>query len=225
MQSLTELYKIGRGPSSSHTMGPERACKTFLAQYPQADAFEVTLYGSLAKTGKGHGTDHVIEKTLAPFACRVTFDLNETALPHPNTMDIVGFHHGAEVARVRVLSVGGGSIVFGDERVEQPPDIYRENTFSDIAHYCTEHSLRLWEYALENESPDFLHYMDEIWAAMKQAIKAGLQDEGILPGGLSVRKKAKSLFRSQHIDESAETRENRMVCAYAFAASPLGFME
>ncbi len=219
MKSLTELYKIGRGPSSSHTMGPERACKTFLAQYPQADAFEVTLYGSLAKTGKGHGTDRVIEKTLAPFPCRVTFDQTETKLPHPNTMDIVGYHDGAEVARVRVLSVGGGSIVFGDERVAELPDVYKENTFTDIAHYCNEHSLRLWEYATENEGPDFLHYMDEIWAAMKQAIKAGLQDEGILPGGLSVRKKAKSLFRSQHIDESAETRENRMVCAYAFAVS------
>ena len=74
MQSITELYKIGRGPSSSHTIGPERAVKTFLQRYPQADRFRAVLYGSLAKTGRGHGTDRVIEKTFAPHPCEVVFD-------------------------------------------------------------------------------------------------------------------------------------------------------
>ena len=219
MQSLTELFKIGRGPSSSHTIGPERACKAFLARYPDTDSLRVTLYGSLAKTGKGHGTDRVIEKTVAPIPCEVLFDCEQTDLPHPNTMDMIGFHGGVEIAKIRILSVGGGTIAFGDEAVAQIPNIYSEHTFTDIARICRDRSIRIWEYAIENEGADFLPYMNHIWDTMKQSIQRGLRDEGILPGGLDVRKKAKSLFRNQHIDESPETRENRMVCAYAFAVS------
>ena len=217
MQSLTELYKIGRGPSSSHTMGPERACKVFMDQHPDADAFRVILYGSLAKTGKGHGTDRVIEKTLSPLPCEVVFEYTKTDIPHPNTMDMIGMKGGVEIASARVMSVGGGSILFENGTAIQIPDIYPEHTFSDIAAYCKEHSLRLWEYAAEREGADLFGYMDGIWSAMKRSIRAGLADEGILPGGLSVKKKARSLLLSQHIDESAETRENRMVCAFAFA--------
>ncbi len=219
MQSLTELFKIGRGPSSSHTMGPERACKVFIAQNPDADAFRVTLYGSLAKTGKGHGTDEVIKKTLAPFPCEVVFNFTKTDIPHPNTMDMIGLKNGVEIAKTRVMSVGGGSILFENESMVQAPNVYTEHTFSDIAAYCKKHSLRLWEYAIAQEEPSFLAHMRRVWDAMKHAIRQGLQDEGILPGGLSVKKKAKSLFLNQHIDESAETRENRMVCAFAFAVS------
>ncbi|MBQ9805734.1 MAG: L-serine ammonia-lyase, iron-sulfur-dependent, subunit alpha [Clostridia bacterium] len=219
MQSLTELFKIGRGPSSSHTMGPERACKAFMEQYPECEAFQVILYGSLAKTGKGHGTDRVIKKTVAPFPCEVVFDFAETDIPHPNTMDMIGLKNGGKIARARVMSVGGGSVLFEKERVVRLPDLYREHTFSDIAAYCKAHSLRLWEYAEEREGSDFWAYMEKVWQTMKHSILCGLEDEGILPGGLSVRKKAKSLFLSQHIDESAETRENRMVCAFAFAVS------
>ena len=219
MQSLRELYKIGRGPSSSHTMGPERACKTFMEQYPDLDKIRVTLYGSLSKTGKGHGTDHVIEKTVAPLECEVIFNSTQTNIPHPNTMDIIGYKNKLEVARTRVMSVGGGSILFENEVMHQIPLIYSEDKFNDIAAYCKDNFLHLWEYAIEREDEDFLEYMGEVWSAMKRAITAGLKDEGILPGGLNVKKKAKSLFRSQHIDESAETRENRMVCAFAFAVS------
>lgn len=219
MKSLVELYKIGRGPSSSHTMGPERACKTFMQRYPEVDSVRVTLYGSLAKTGKGHGTDRVINKTFSPLPCEVVFDYNETNIPHPNTMDIVGLKDGKEVATVRVLSVGGGSISFGNETAAKTSDVYFEHTFTDIAAYCKERSIRLWEYAVEHEGEDFWSYMEEIWGVMKHAISAGLNDEGILPGGLSVKKKAKMLFQNQHIDESPETRENRMVCAFAFAVS------
>ena len=219
MESLLELYKIGRGPSSSHTMGPERACKTFLAEYPGADALQVILYGSLAKTGKGHGTDEVIRKTVTPLPCEVIFDSKTDELPHPNTMDIIGLKDGTPYKRARVLSIGGGSISFENQSVEPPKRIYKESTFADIAAYCKEHDLRLWEYAAENEGEGFWHYMGEVWEAMKQAITRGLSDSGILPGGLSVKKKAKSLYRNQHIDESAETRENRMVCAFAFAVS------
>lgn len=217
MKSLRELYKIGRGPSSSHTMGPEKACRVFGAQHPDADEFKVILYGSLAKTGKGHCTDKVIKETLAPVPCEVVFNYTETSLPHPNTMDFIAIKDSREAAKARVLSVGGGSIVFENDRIVETPDVYSEHTFCDIAEYCRTHSIHLWEYALEHEDADFMSYMEGVWDAMKQAISCGLAAEGILPGGLDVKRKAKSLFRSQHIDESAETRENRMVCAFAFA--------
>ena len=217
MKSLKELYKIGRGPSSSHTMGPERACKEFLMNYSDIDNICVYLYGSLAKTGKGHGTDRVIEKTLAPIPCEVIFDFNKSDIPHPNTMEIVGFKDGIELARVKVMSVGGGSILYEGESQTDTPDIYSMHKFSDIAEYCKKKYMRLWEYALENEDSDFFAYMEQVWEQMKDTIHHGLDDEGILPGGLSVKKKARSLYHSQHIDENPETREHRMVCSFAFA--------
>ena len=217
MKSLRELYKIGRGPSSSHTMGPERACKDFLKKHSDVDSIRVFLYGSLAKTGKGHGTDRVIEKTLAPIPCEVVFDFDKTDIPHPNTMEIVGFKQDVETVRVKVMSVGGGSILYEGEEQTETPDIYDLHTFRDIESYCRKNHIRLWGYAIEKEDDDFISYMDQVWAQMKDTIHRGLEDEGILPGGLSVKKKAKSLYHSQHIDESPQTREHRMVCSYAFA--------
>ena len=217
MKSLRELYKIGRGPSSSHTMGPERACKDFLKKHSDVDSIRVFLYGSLAKTGKGHGTDRVIEKTLAPIPCEVIFEFDKTDIPHPNTMEIVGFKQDVEAVRVKVMSVGGGSILYEGEEQTETPDIYDLHTFRDIESYCRKNHIRLWGYAIEKEDDDFISYMDQVWAQMKDTIHRGLEDEGILPGGLSVKKKAKSLYHSQHIDESPQTREHRMVCSYAFA--------
>ncbi len=219
MESITELYKIGRGPSSSHTIGPEKACITFKEKNQDADKFKIVLYGSLSKTGKGHGTDAVIKKTMAPTQCDVEFNYVETNLPHPNTMDIFAYKDGTEIDKSRVLSVGGGSIVFDDNEVEKPKKIYNKYKFTDIAEYCKDKSIRIWEYAEQNENTDFWEYMKNVWDAMKKSIKNGIEDEGILPGGLEVQKKAKSLFNNQHIDETAETRENRMVCSYAFAVS------
>ena len=217
MKSLVELYKIGRGPSSSHTMGPERACKDFLKNHTDIESVQVYLYGSLAKTGKGHGTDRVIEKTLAPLPCEVIFDFDKADIPHPNTMEIVGFKQDVEAVRVKVMSVGGGSILYEGEEQIATPDVYDMRNFSDIADYCKKKYIRLWEYAVEREAPDFIDYMEKVWEQMKSTIHRGLNDEGILPGGLSVKKKAKSLYHSQHIDESPETREHRMVCSFAFA--------
>ncbi len=217
MESIREIYKIGRGPSSSHTIGPERACIIFKAQHPEAERFKVVLYGSLAKTGKGHGTDVVVQKTLAPIPCEVDFNVIEKNLPHPNTMDIFAYVAGEEVGCARFLSVGGGSIECEKLYVEKPKIVYTHHRFDDIVSYCREHSVRLWEYVLENEDDEITEYMLTIWQTMKASIQRGLRDEGVLPGGLGVQKKAKALLASQHIDESAETRENRMVCAYAFA--------
>ena len=219
MESLKELYKIGRGPSSSHTMGAEKACLTFKEQNPDADEFKVILYGSLAKTGKGHGTDVVAVQSMKPHPCSVEFNTKAENLPHPNTMELIAFSKGRETNRKRVFSVGGGSIRFEGSDLVALPIIYPHRTFKDIAEYCEKNSLRLWQYVEQTEGDGFRLYMEEIWSTMKKAILSGIQDCGILPGGLEVHKKAKQLYNAQHIDESAETRENRMVCAFAFAVS------
>lgn len=217
MESLKELYKIGRGPSSSHTMGPEKACKIYSSIHPEAEEYKVVLFGSLAKTGEGHGTDRVIEKTFFPKRVTVIFNHDDIELSHPNTMDISAIIDGNEVDKMRFLSVGGGKIVTEGSKLAETPLIYSMSTFDEIAKLCTERDIRLWEYVEETEGADFYEYMQKIWRAMCDCIENGLVDDGILPGGLDVAKKAKILFRNNKFGESPESHENRMVCAYAFA--------
>ncbi len=219
MTSIKEIYKIGRGPSSSHTIGPERACNFFKQQNPSADKFKAILFGSLAKTGKGHGTDTVIKKTFAPTDCDIEFNVSDENLPHPNTMTLIAFNDRKEIARTRVFSVGGGYIEFENMTPEKLNIVYKHDKFTDIATYCEEKGIKLWQYALECEGSELKEHIAIIWNRMKKSIKNGLNDEGILPGGLNVQKKAKTLYNSQHIDESPETKQNRMVCSYAFAVS------
>ncbi len=220
MESLNELYKIGRGPSSSHTMGPERACIVFKKRNPNADKFRVILYGSLAKTGKGHGTDYVIEQTLAPVPCEIEFDMVEITTTHPNTMELFAYEKDQQTDYAKVYSVGGGRIVFAGDDAVKAPIVYEKTKFTDIADYCMDNNLRLYEYAEEVEGREALReYMHTIWDAMKAAVKAGLKDSGTLPGGLELQKKAKYLYNMQHIDEKPETKEGRLVCSYAFAVS------
>ncbi len=219
MESLKELYKIGRGPSSSHTMGPEKACKIFQKHNPEADRFEAILYGSLSKTGVGHGTDKVIKVTFKPTPCDVIFNNDEIELPHPNTMDLIAYKDGIEIKRIRVLSVGGGKVEIVGYKNVDPPKIYDLSTFSEIAEHCKKNHMRLWQYVEEVEGIEIRDYLLKIWNQMKLSIHIGLETEGVLPGGLNVKRKAKKLYSHQHIDESAQTKENRVVSAYAFAVS------
>lgn len=219
MESIKELYKIGRGPSSSHTIGPERACKMFLQKNPCANRFEVVLYGSLAKTGKGHGTDEVIRKTFYPKQCKIEFNCTEDNIPHPNTMRLSAYNGDVLTDSTLVFSVGGGSIVFENSSAKEKAEYYDVNKFSDISKCCEQNRIRLWEYVYQREDTDFEMFLETIWSTMRQSIERGLNDDGILPGGLNVQKKAKSLYGSQHIDETPHTKENRIVCAYAFAVS------
>lgn len=216
MRSLRELYRIGKGPSSSHTIGPERACRLFLSENPSADRFSAVLYGSLAKTGPGHGTDRVIESVLP--GAEVICD-TRTETPHPNTMDLAAFRGRRKIASMRVYSVGGGAIRIEGREEPARAEVYPLGSFSDIRAYCEEHSLRLSDYVFATEGEGIKEYLSEVWQAMKASIAAGLKATGVLPGGLGVERKARLLYRQKHIDESAETRENRLVCAYAFAVS------
>ncbi len=219
MKSIRYIYKIGYGPSSSHTMGPAKACTEFAVAHPEAEAFRVILYGSLAKTGKGHGTDAIIRKCLAPKSVEIIFNLAEEDIPHPNTMDIFSLIGKREDAFARVMSVGGGSIAYDGEAAETEKDNRSFSSFKEISDYCLKNGKTLWDYIKETEDDDIEDYLKDIWRAMKESILRGITDSGTLPGGLGVVKKARSLYSKCHIDESQETMRNRLVCAYAFAVS------
>jgi len=221
MRSIRDVYKIGKGPSSSHTMGPYKAASLFVQAHPEADAFEAILYGSLALTGKGHGTDRVLMEAFAPHEAKVTQIARPGfELPHPNTMDLVAYQGGTEIARQRVMSIGGGDIQFlGGKEEEAPAELYSMNSFSEIAEYCKQHRMRLSDYVEAHEGPGIWDFLREVWNTMCNAVENGLAKRGTLPGGLEVERKAQYLYQQRHIDESPETREDRLICAYAFAVS------
>lgn len=222
MQSLKELYKTGRGPSSSHTMGPEKAARTIRSRYPEADFFAVTLYGSLALTGLGHGTDRIIRETFAPIDCKIEFDKITPCSVHPNTMDVTPYQNGTPLGTVRVYSVGGGTIrIEGEEDSEagDGEEVYPLNSYTEIANYCQERNMRLWQYVEECEGKEIFDYLADVWHTMKLSIHEGLTTVGVLPGGLGTQRRAQILYNQRHIDESAQTQENRLVCSYAFAVS------
>ena len=167
MKSIREVFKIGRGPSSSHTMGPEKAARIYRKEHPDAEAFRVKLYGSLCKTGKGHGTDRVLYETLAPVPTEVIF-CNETPpdVTHPNTMDFFVIRDSREEDRMRALSVGGGDIRIEGRDREESEEVYPENSFAEVMEFCQFRSLDLAEYVELTEGPGIRDYLGEVWERM-----------------------------------------------------------
>ncbi len=219
MCSLKQLYKIGRGPSSSHTIGPEKACLYMKEKYPAADRYAVTLFGSLAYTAEGHDTTAIVRETLAPLEVAVTCDTETDDLPHPNTMELTAYAGDKQLGKARVTSVGGGQIEIEGEALDENRDVYPLHSFAAIADYCEANGLRLWQYAELMEGAPLWEHLRTVWETMKACVADGLRQEGTLPGRLQVQRKAKHLYSQNHIDETRETRENRLVCAYAFAVS------
>lgn len=219
MQSLKMLYKTGIGPSSSHTMGPQYAAEYINEKYPDAEFVKVILYGSLALTGEGHGTHTALSNTLKA-SNEIIFDKTTTDIPHPNTLDFIVYGNGdTEIAKVRAMSIGGGEIRIEGVPDVTAPEVYPHKNFEEIKNYCVANHLRLSDYAAKFEGEDIFVFLKSVWERMKLTIREGLDCEGILPGGLEVERKAKYLFAQRHMDETPETRENRLVCAYAYAAS------
>ena len=215
MKSIKSVYKIGNGPSSSHTVGPYRAAKYFGAKYPEADAFQVTLYGSLAFTGKGHGTGKAI-KTVLPGA-KIIFNKTETELPHPNTMLFTALKDGKELGSSRIFSIGGGSIRVEGETSDEDNEVYQQEHLSEIIEQCKSAGISLTQFIYSREAPDVKEYLTEIWAAMQDSIHRGLRAEGILPGGLGVTRKAKLLHEKRSYNESSDVAMNRKIAANAYA--------
>ncbi len=219
MQSLQYLYRIGKGPSSSHTMGPLTAAKRFLKEYPNADSYKAILYGSLAKTGKGHMSDQAIMEAFENKHLELIMDMHTSVDNHPNTLDIMAFKDDKQIAYKRYYSIGGGEVIEDGEQVIEHEEVYELNSYTAISEYCREKDMRIWEYVQECEGEEIWDYLLKVWKVMQQAIKEGLMAQGVLQGGLNLQRKARYLYRQKHIDESEETKKNRLICAYAYAVS------
>ena len=220
MKSIRDLYKIGKGPSSSHTMGPARAAEIFKSENPDAERYEVVLYGSLAKTGVGHGTDRVLRDVFAPKDVQIVFaEHDPDDLKHPNTLDLSAFTGAEKTASIRVESIGGGDIVVEGRPGLEPPEVYPENSFAEIAQFCAWRQVSLPQYVEMNEGPEIWDFLKDIWNAMRKEIHDGLSAEGVLPGGLNVQRKAKYLYERTHELDLPQVRELQLVCSYAFAVA------
>ena len=220
MKSIREIYKIGKGPSSAHTMGPERAATLFRNRYPQADAFQVILYGSLSKTGVGHGTDRVVREVLSPLPTEVIFSTEELPGSHPNTMDFIALQNGSEIGRLQVESIGGGDIRIPGQKDTESEEVYIEHSFAEIADFCKWRYINtLSEYVELNEGPEIWDFLMEVWQVMKQSIADGLSTEGVLPGGLNVQRKAKYLLERDVPVRAPALQEFRLIAAYAYAVA------
>jgi len=222
MESLRELYRIGIGPSSSHTMGPQAAATQYLERHPEATAFDVTLYGSLAATGKGHMTDVAILRVLEPQGSVEIHWEPTIFLPfHPNGMKFaVREPDGSLRDEWTVYSIGGGALSEGKEE-EKPADakqLYPLNTMKEIKAWCQETGHTFWEYVEQCEGKNIWDYLRQIWHVMQEAVERGINHEGILPGPLGLQRKAPTYYTKAK-GYKANLQSSGLVYAYALAVS------
>ena len=220
MESLHQLYKIGHGPSSSHTMGPEKACRYIIETYKDVAKIKVTLYGSLALTGKGHLTDYIINKTLSNYDLTINFNYTESK-PHPNTMKFELYKDDwSFIDSVEVYSIGGGSIeIKGKKTKLKKENVYPFKSFEEIKQYSKENDISLPDIVYSFDKEDIKEYLNQVFDIMNNAIRSGLEKTGELPGNLHVLRKAKQLISSAEIFENASIKQLRIVSSYAFAVS------
>lgn len=212
MKSIETVYKIGYGPSSSHTMGPERAANLIKKEYPQVTSWRVKLYASLALTGRGHLTDYIIEKTLSPKPVEFEWKASEMLPKHPNGMEMIGYDKdNNEVVKWTVYSIGGGEIKIDElPRAADYGDVYKEKTFNEIKSRCQKENWSLVDY-VDYYEPHLGIHLHEVWRIMKESIKRGSQNTGVLPGSLHVMRKAHILLK----EENPSTR----LIGYAYAVN------
>lgn len=222
MESISEIYKIGTGPSSSHTMGPRKAAQIFAESTPDAARFEVDLYGSLAATGKGHLTDKAIEDVLSAIGEVKINWLADTVLDyHTNGMRLTAYDASDKMINQRtVYSVGGGKILWDNEinNDDSAKSVYPMKRISDILAWCEKTGKSYWEYVDECEGEGIWDYLHEVWEVMKASVKRGLEAEGVLPGGLGVRRKAISYYMKA-TGYSSSLKSRGLVYSYALAVS------
>jgi len=221
MESLRELYRYGHGPSSSHTMGPRKAAKDFVARFPNEDHYLCQLYGSLAATGKGHLTDDAILSVFLDRKLEFEWKPDEFKPVHPNALTFIAFDSNNKVThRESYYSVGGGKVVTGANVGIQPEQVYPEelSNMDSILKYCDREGLQIWELAVKYEGPEIMDYMEEIWTIMEKAIKRGLLAEGVLKGGLKLQRKACSYF-TQAQDFSGPLGYTAKAMSYSLAVA------
>lgn len=218
METIRHLFRIGYGPSSSHTMGPCRAATRFKNENPEAQSFRVTLFGSLAATGKGHLTDQAITQVLEPKSVDFVWQPKTYLERHPNALNLEALNEKNEVmASKTAYSIGGGAIVWEGE-TEESETIYPHRTMADILKWCNQEGRTLWEYVQLHEPRETLDHLKEVWQVMQKAVQRGLENEGVIPGGLKLARKASSYYiRAQSLKDSLKSRS--LVFAYALAVS------
>jgi L-serine dehydratase len=218
MESIREMYKIGNGPSSSHTMGPSKAASIFKERNPAAAAFHVILYGSLAATGKGHLTDKAIIGSMAPVPVEISWKATETIPPHPNGMTFQALDPDGKVMdEWTTFSIGGGDISDSGMR-ESKNKVYELSTMKEILEYCEGKGCSFWEFVEEREGPGLWDHLGEVWQAMQEAIHRGLETEGMFHGGLRVSRRANSFYTMAKTFQQSINRRP-LVFAYALAVS------
>ncbi|MBK3519845.1 L-serine ammonia-lyase [Carboxylicivirga marina] len=220
MESIKEIYKIGSGPSSSHTMGPKKAAEMFIKRQPQAASYKVVLYGSLAATGKGHLTDYAIEEVFKKKELQLSVEWKpEEFLPrHSNALTFYALDtDNKEIDRWTAYSVGGGTVI-DDFTQEETTTVYELTTLDEILQWCEANGKHLWEYVEEIEGKEIWTYLEKVWKVMRTAIKKGLDEEGVLPGALKLPRKAASYYtKAKNFSGRMERRS--MIFAYALAVS------
>ena len=218
MESIRNLYRIGYGPSSSHTMGPRAAAEAFLKRNLQAKSFQVTLYGSLAATGKGHLTDKAIKEVFKGNSLQILWK-SEIILPrHPNGMKFEAFNEqGTVMDSWTAYSIGGGAVVDDNSKTEST-EVYPFTNLNDIISWCNENGRSFWEFVEEFDHIDIFDYLNEVWKTMKAAIQRGLEHEGVLPGILNLQRKASS-FHIRSTSFTGSLRKRALLFSYALAVS------
>ena len=222
MESLREIFRIGKGPSSSHTMGPQRAAIIFAERHPEAARFEVTLYGSLAATGKGHMTDKAIIDVLKQIApVEIVWEPSVFLPYHPNGMLFRAYNNSQDLLdEWTVYSVGGGALSEGKATDDyfHKESVYELHTLKDIQTWCEHHGRGYWEYVKHCEGDDLWDYLREVWKTMQAAVERGLDSEGALPGPLNLARKAPNYYiKARGYKPSLQSRG--MVYSYALAVS------
>ncbi|MDL2208039.1 L-serine ammonia-lyase [Parabacteroides sp. OttesenSCG-928-O15] len=220
MESIRQIFRIGFGPSSSHTMGPRRAAQIFLDRHTDAASFQVTLYGSLAATGKGHMTDQAILDVLKAAAPTEIVWEPKIFLPfHPNGMLFKAFNGKGDLREAwTIYSIGGGTLANEEFNEQKTEEVYDMNTIHDIQLWCEKKGYSYWEYVEQCEGEAIWDYLAEAWEVMQDAVRRGLEAEGVLPGGLGIRRKASDyLIRAKGYGGSIKSRGK--VYAYALAVS------
>ena len=221
MESIRHIYRIGIGPSSSHTMGPQSAAKIYYQRHPSAKSFDVVLYGSLAATGKGHMTDQAILRVLEQE--QATVDLHwepETRLPyHPNAMKFAVVQpDGSLFDEWIVYSIGGGALSQGPNDDIEHRRVYPLTTMKEIIEWCNKTGCSLWEYVEQNEGPEIWDYLHKVWMVMCEAVERGINREGVLPGPLGLQRKA-PVYYTKAMGYKANLQSSGLVYAYALAVS------
>ena len=217
MDSIKKIYKIGNGPSSSHTMAPKNASVKFLGRNPDAASFKVHIYGSLALTGRGHMTDIAILDTLGDKA-EIIWHPKEKLPLHSNGMLFEAFNDVNEIVDSwEVYSVGGGELMDEENKVE-PRNVFPHSNMADILNHLLNDGGTLWEYAFRNDDDDLEKHLRKVWKAMKQSIKRGLNTEGTLPGGLKLLRKAHSYYFKARMQNQI-LQDDSLLFAFALAVS------